>query len=78
MGDLDRSGPNWMIDQHDIWRAVNQLARTYGTDASLAAAQVAEELLAAGDIKGFTVWKRILESAAELTRSKPTMGEWIN
>ena len=67
-----------MVDQADIWRAVNLLAKHYGTDAALAAAQRAQELLAVGDVNGFTVWKRILESAAELSRTKPGTGEWMN
>jgi hypothetical protein len=67
-----------MVDQADIWRAVNLLAKQYGTDAALAAAQRAQELLAVGDVNGFTVWKRILESAAELSRTKPGTGEWMN
>jgi len=67
-----------MIDETDIWRAVNLLAKHYGADAALAAARRAEELLATGDVNGFAVWKRILEAAAELSRSKPTTGEWLN
>ena len=67
-----------MMDEADIWRAVNQLRKHYGTDAALAAAQRAEELLAAGDVNGFTVWKRILEAAAELARATPAEGERLN
>jgi hypothetical protein len=67
-----------MINDADVWRAVNLLAKHYGTNAALAAAQRAEELLAVGDVNGFMVWKRILEAAAELTRTKPAEGERVN
>jgi hypothetical protein len=67
-----------MMDDADIWRAVNLLAKHYGADAALAAAQRAEELLAAGDVNGFAVWKRILDAAAELTRTTPAEGERVN
>jgi len=32
-------------------------------------------LLADGEAEGCAVWKRILEAAAELTRTKPAEGE---
>ncbi len=42
------------------------------------AARRADELLAAGDVEGCAVWKRILAAIGELTRTKLAMGERVN
>ena len=52
--------------------------KRYGDDAALAAARRADKLLAAGDLEGCTVCKRILEAVAELTRAEPVKGERMN
>jgi hypothetical protein len=44
-----------MVDDFGILRAANILIKRHGTDASLAAAQRAEELLAAGDVEGYSL-----------------------
>jgi hypothetical protein len=62
----------------DIWRAANLLVKRHCTDAALVAAQRADELLVAVDVEGCTIWKRILEAVAELTRTKPAEGERLN
>jgi hypothetical protein len=68
-----------MVDDRDIWRAANLLVRRNGRpDAAPAAARRAEELLAAGDVEGYAVWKRILSAVAELTRTTPAEGERVN
>jgi hypothetical protein len=67
-----------MTDETDIWRVANLMAKHYGASAVRAAAQRAEELLAAGDVNAFTVWKRIFEATAELTRTTPGEGERVN
>ena len=67
-----------MIEEAEIWRVANLLVKRYGTDAGLAAAERAEKLLAAGDVGGFAVWKRILGAATELSRIEPAEGEWLN
>ena len=67
-----------MIPDLDIWRAANILVKGHGADASLVAAQRADELLAAGDVEGCAVWKRILAAVDELARIKPAEGERVN
>ena len=67
-----------MIDDLDILRAANILIKRHGTDASIVAAQRADELLEAGDMDGCAIWKRILAAIAELTRTTPAEGERVN
>ena len=68
-----------MVDDRDIWRAANLLVKRHGcADAASVAARRAEELLAAGDVEGYAVWKRILSAVAELTRPTPAEGERVN
>ena len=62
----------------DIWRAANILVKRRGADAAMVAAQRADELLAAGDVEGCAVWKRILAAVDELTCTKPAEGELVN
>jgi hypothetical protein len=67
-----------MIDDLDILRAANILIKRHGSDAALAAAQRADELLEAGDPDGCAIWKRILSAVRELTRTTPAEGERVN
>ena len=68
-----------MVDDRDIWRAANLLVRRHGRpDAGAAAVRRAEELLAAGDVEGYAVWKRILSAVAELTRATRGEDERVN
>lgn len=52
--------------------------KRYGDDAALAAARRPDKLLAAGGPEDCTVWKRILEAVAELTRTERAKGERMN
>ena len=68
-----------VVNDRDIWRAANLLVRRHGRPyAAPAAARRAEELLAAGDVEGYAVWKRILSAATELTRTALAKGERVN
>jgi triphosphoribosyl-dephospho-CoA synthetase len=67
-----------LIDEAEIWRVANLLVKRHGTHAALAAAQRAQELLAAGEVNGYAVWKCILVAAAELSRTKLAEGERVN
>ena len=67
-----------MIADLDIWRAANILVKRHGAGAAVVAGQRADELLAAGDVEGCAVWKRILTAVDELTRTKPAEGERVN
>ena len=56
----------------DILRTANLLIRQHGTDAELAAAMKADEMLAAGDIDGQRVWLRVMKAIQQLQDlSKP-------
>ena len=67
-----------MVDNPDIWRAANLLVKRHGDDAVLTAVTRADEMLAAGDVEGCAIWKRILGAVAELTRTKSIEGERVN
>jgi len=67
-----------MIDDPDIWRAANSLAKRHGAHAVIVAAMRADELLAAGDAEGCAIWKDILAALIELARTKPAKGERVN
>jgi triphosphoribosyl-dephospho-CoA synthetase len=63
-----------MVDDHDIWRAANLLVKRHGHEAALVAARRADEVLAAGDVEGCAIWKRIREAITELARMTPADG----
>ena len=60
-----------MIDDLDIFRAADVPIKRHGADAAIDAARRADELLAAGDLEGCALWKRILAAVLELTRTTP-------
>ncbi|MGH7173807.1 MAG: hypothetical protein ACRELG_26290 [Gemmataceae bacterium] len=64
-----------MISDLDLWRGADILVKRYGNDASIIAAQRADEVLAGGDIEGQLVWKRILAAVNELQRTKLAVNE---
>ena len=67
-----------MIDDVDVWRAAALLVKRHRKDAALVAAQRADELFAAGDLEGGAVWRQILGTIRELTRTKLPDGERPN
>ncbi len=54
-----------------IYRAANVLVKHHGEDAPIHAAMRADELLEAGDLDGYAVWKRILRAVEELQGTEP-------
>jgi hypothetical protein len=61
-----------MLDEPDIWRAADLLLKNCGDAAPLVAAQRADELLAAGDVKGRAVWLGILRVVGTLLATTPS------
>jgi len=61
-----------MTSDIDIWRAANILSKRHGRDAAIVAAQRADELLAAGDVEGQIVWKRITRAISEWDQIGPS------
>ncbi len=49
-----------MTSDLDIYRSANLLVRQHGEDAPIHAAMRADAMLEAGDLDGYSVWKRIL------------------
>ena len=46
-----------VIPDLDIYRSANVLVTRHGQDAAIHAAMRADELLEAGDLEGYAVWK---------------------
>ena len=67
--------PQHTISDLDLWRAANLMIERHGDDTALVAAQRADELLAAGDIEGQLVWKRIIAAINELQRTQLAVNE---
>jgi len=63
------------MEDIDIWRAAKLLVDRHGEDAGLEACQRADQALAAGDLAGLRVWKRVRDVVATLHRREPPAGE---
>lgn len=67
-----------MISDLDVLRCAQLMISQHGDAACLFAAQRADALLAAGDVEGQSVWKRVLRAIGELERREPVAGERLN
>jgi len=67
-----------MTSDIDVLRAAHLLISRHGGDAPAQAAMRHDELLAAGDMEGATVWKRILRAIDELGRKERRPDEGLN
>ena len=67
-----------MIPDLDIYRSAQVLVKHHGPDAPIHAAMRADELLEAGDLDGYVVWKRILRAVEELQETAPKSGEAVH
>ncbi len=63
------------MDDIDIFRAAALLIKERGDDAQLVAIKRATEMLDAGDVDGYAVWKRIVDAIKDTQREKPRPGE---
>ncbi len=62
-----------MIPDLEIYRSAQALIKQHGQDAPIHAAMKADELLEAGDLDGYAVWKRIIKAVEELlSKDRPT------
>ena len=66
------------VSDLDIYRSANVLVKRHGADAPIHAAMRADEMLEAGDLDGYAVWRRVLRAVEELQRAGPTEGERVN
>jgi hypothetical protein len=55
-----------MIEDREIWACANQFIMQHGSDAWFAAANRADELLAAGEMEGHRTFMRILDRIKHL------------
>ncbi len=63
-----------VIPDLDIYRSANLLVKRHGENAPIHAGMQADELLEAGDLDGYAVWKRVLRAVGELQRMEPGPG----
>ncbi|MBM3951045.1 MAG: hypothetical protein FJ311_06290 [Rhodospirillales bacterium] len=59
-----------MLSDLDIYHSAKLLIDHHGRDAPIRAAMRADELLAAGDMDGVSVWKRIVKAIDSLLADK--------
>ena len=57
-----------MIPDLDIYRSAQVLVKRHGQDAPIHAAMRADELLEAGDLDGYAVFRRVVKAVEELLR----------
>ena len=61
-----------MTSDLDIFRSAQAIIKRHGDGATMHTAQRADEMLAAGDIEGQAIWKRIFRAVKELlARDRP-------
>ena len=61
-----------MTSNIDIYRIANLIMKQRGAiEAEIEAVQRADELLAAGDMDGRGVWRRVVEAVRELSEAGP-------
>jgi hypothetical protein len=67
-----------MAAEVDIWRSAHALIKQHGADAPIYAAMKADKFLAAGDLDGSAVWKRIVQAINELMQEAPPKGTAVH
>ena len=59
------------VDDIDIYRAAKLLIDKHSDEAAIIAIKRATEMLDAGDVDGYAVWKRTLRAIEQLESRKP-------
>ena len=67
-----------MTSDIDIYRAAKLLVDRHGDEAPIHAAMRADELLKAGDVDGYAIWKQILKAIDELLAKEPPEGARVH
>jgi hypothetical protein len=60
-----------MIPDIDIWRCAQLMINNHGDEAAMAAATMADDFLAKGNIEAQRMWMRIARAVDELRTVKP-------
>jgi hypothetical protein len=66
------------MESVDVWRTAHLLITLHGEHAGFFAAQRADELLAAGDRLGCSVFMQVHRAIKDLSRQAPREGEAVN
>jgi hypothetical protein len=66
-----------VIFERDIWLAAKALIQRYGSNASIEAAERADEHLEKGHLELSAIWQRILTAIERLQANKPAPGETV-
>jgi hypothetical protein len=67
-----------VISDLDVYRCAQMVLRQHGDEAALFAAERADALLAAGDMEGQSVWKRVLRAVVELRQRQLVANQNLN
>jgi hypothetical protein len=67
-----------MTSDLDIYRSARVLVKRHGEDAPIETAMRADAMLEAGDLDGYSTWKRILRAVEELQRANAGPGVRIH
>ena len=67
-----------MLSDLEIYRAAHATITRYGDEAGIHAAMRADELMAARDMEGRSVWHRIERAIDELRRRAPGRDEVVH
>ena len=67
-----------MAEETDIYRTAKILIELHGEDAPIQAAMKADAMLAAGDVEGQAVWRRILAAVDELVSTDRPEGAGVH
>ncbi len=63
------------VDDIDVFRYAAAFIKQHGDDAPLLAIKRTIEMLDAGDLDGYAVWKRIVDAIKDMQRETPRPGE---
>jgi hypothetical protein len=67
-----------MAEETDIYRTAKILIELHGEDAPIQAAMKTDAMLAAGDVEGQAVWRRILAAVDELVSTDRPEGAGVH
>ena len=65
------------INDIDIYRSAKLLIDKHGDETDITAIKRATEMLNAGDVDGYAVWKRVLQAIEQLESTRPGPDELV-
>jgi hypothetical protein len=65
------------MEEIDILRAAEEMVKLHRHRAEEAAGARSSKMASQGDVKGFNVWKRVVDAIRDLGRGKPELDEYF-